>query len=48
MLKAQGYVIGGGNRLTVPEGVTPNTGNSLGTDPSLPGLRQADDHESPL
>lgn len=25
MLKAQGYVIGGDNRLTVPEGVTPNT-----------------------
>ena len=24
MLKAQGYVIGGDNRLTVPEGVTPN------------------------
>ena len=36
MLKAQGYVIGGDNRLTVPEGVTPNTAISSELIPHCP------------
>lgn len=36
MLKAQGYVIGGDNRLTVPEGVTPNMAISSELIPHCP------------